>query len=1086
METVRIQTGATERITAMALSSALAPLTGLTDMLIAIQRISDGFFFDWGDLTFKSVGWGTRLGVMTEISATLAAGQYYRDFITGTITNAAANDTYLITVTQTAGTAKNMPQVGELKVGQYADNLNATISSRSTLTQAQIISDSVPFLGARIDAAVSSRAAPGAAMDLVTDAVDANALAADAIAEINSGLSAIHGAGSWEGSTASVVAAAVWNEALPGAYGAGSAGKIIGDDLDAKVSSRAVAGDAMALTPAERTAIDTQLSGTHGLGSWEGATAVAIDAQLSGTHGAGNWEGGGGGPGVIAAAVWDELLAGHGIPGSSGLIVNSRLDAQVSTRATQAQIINDATPFPGASIDVAMSTRASAVAVSAVQADTNDIQARLPAALVGGKIDANVGTMNAGVITAAVIASDAIDADALAADAVVEIQLGLATSVALATVQADTDDIQTRLPATLVGGRMRSHVEAMDTDVIGAAQIAAGAIGAAEAPLLANLDVAVSTRAAPGDAMDLVNDALDSNSLATSAVAEIDNALSIAHGAGSWEGDTAIAIDAQLSGTHGAGSWVGGGSPAAVAAAVWNEALPGAYPANSAGERLSTVDGHIDVDTSTRSSVLDVTTVGANVINVQSRIPAALVGGRIDASVGAMGADVIGSAQIAAGAIGVSEAPLLVNLDVAVSTRAVPGDAMTLTAGSITAAVIATNAIDADAVAADAVAEIQAGLATAIAVAAVQADTDDLQLRLPATLVGGRMRSHVEAMDANVIGASQIAAGAIGTSEAPLLANLDAVVSSRSVPGDAMDLITDAVDANALAVSAISEIDAAFTLAHGAGNWTSGTPAAVAAAVWDEATSGHVTPGSFGKELQDKPSDFQIETTLASVHGAGAWGGPTAPVIADAVWDEGVAGHVAASSFGKELQDKPTDVEIDTELSAAHGAGSWEVTSTAIAGAVWDVAKLGHSIPGSFGEEEQSHATPAEVKVQADQALVDYDASTGADVTTAVTNIENWITRHVISYETTVVAGSTAALVRTGLTQVDGFFDNQLVVIERLSTSERIARNVDRYQQVNGAILLFFNLPFTPVAGDKVMILCRTGSLRDNRTSTLF
>ncbi|MGI0011409.1 MAG: hypothetical protein ACREAE_08420 [Nitrosopumilaceae archaeon] len=92
-------------------------------------------------------------------------------------------------------------------------------------------------------------------------------------------------------------------------------------------------------------------------------------------------------------------------------------------------------------------------------ADTNDIQVRLPAALISGRIDASVGAMAAGVVTAAAVATNAIDADALAADAVIEIQAGLATSAALATVQTDTDDIQARLPAALVGGRMASNAE---------------------------------------------------------------------------------------------------------------------------------------------------------------------------------------------------------------------------------------------------------------------------------------------------------------------------------------------------------------------------------------------------------------------------------------------------------------------------------------------------------------------------------------------------------------------------------------------------------------------------------------------------
>jgi hypothetical protein len=84
--------------------------------------------------------------------------------------------------------------------------------------------------------------------------------------------------------------------------------------------------------------------------------------------------------------------------------------------------------------------------VAGVQSDTNDIQTRLPAALVSGRMDASVGAMAAGVVTAAAVATDAIDADAIAADAVTEIQSGLSTlnaagvrgAVGLASANLDT------------------------------------------------------------------------------------------------------------------------------------------------------------------------------------------------------------------------------------------------------------------------------------------------------------------------------------------------------------------------------------------------------------------------------------------------------------------------------------------------------------------------------------------------------------------------------------------------------------------------------------------------------------------------
>lgn len=70
----------------------------------------------------------------------------------------------------------------------------------------------------------------------------------------------------------------------------------------------------------------------------------------------------------------------------------------------------------------------------------------------------------------------------------------------------------------------------------------------------------------------------------------------------------------------------------------------------------------------------------------------------------------------------------------------------------------------------------------------------------------GQLDSRTVAMLADVVTASAIAAGAIGSSEAPLLANLDATVSSRAAPGAAMDLVDNAVDAGAVATDGADEI----------------------------------------------------------------------------------------------------------------------------------------------------------------------------------------------------------------------------------------------------------------------------------------
>jgi len=156
-----------------------------------------------------------------------------------------------------------------------------------------------------------------------------------------------------------------------------------------------------------------------------------------------------------------------------------------------------------------------------------------------GDYRAAVTSMGADVITAAVIATGAIDADAIAADAVTEIQSGLATASALATVdgivddilvdtgstlpatlstiagyidtevaaikivtdalpnagalttiQADLDDIQTRLPAALVSGRIDASVGAMAANVMTAAAAAADLTTELQSGLATSADLA--------------------------------------------------------------------------------------------------------------------------------------------------------------------------------------------------------------------------------------------------------------------------------------------------------------------------------------------------------------------------------------------------------------------------------------------------------------------------------------------------------------------------------------------------------------------------------------------------------------------
>jgi hypothetical protein len=130
LDDTRIQTGATERVEVLVLDAALDPLTGKTDILLSIRRVSDGQWFDFADLTFKAAGWTTRQQQMTETDVTNDPGVYHYDFVTSTIANPTADDTYEMRADQSPGTdAANLPQTGELKVGQFVDDIDQAIST---------------------------------------------------------------------------------------------------------------------------------------------------------------------------------------------------------------------------------------------------------------------------------------------------------------------------------------------------------------------------------------------------------------------------------------------------------------------------------------------------------------------------------------------------------------------------------------------------------------------------------------------------------------------------------------------------------------------------------------------------------------------------------------------------------------------------------------------------------------------------------------------------------------------------------------------------------------------------------------------
>jgi hypothetical protein len=93
-----------------------------------------------------------------------------------------------------------------------------------------------------------------------------------------------------------------------------------------------------------------------------------------------------------------------------------------------------------------------------------------------GHVAASVHSVEPGVYSAASFQANWFVAAGIAADAVTKIQLGLATSTAQTAAQSDIDDIQSRLPALLIDGRMDAYLGAAGPNTINASALAADAV----------------------------------------------------------------------------------------------------------------------------------------------------------------------------------------------------------------------------------------------------------------------------------------------------------------------------------------------------------------------------------------------------------------------------------------------------------------------------------------------------------------------------------------------------------------------------------------------------------------------------------
>lgn len=122
-------------------------------------------------------------------------------------------------------------------------------------------------------------------------------------------------------------------------------------------------------------------------------------------------------PGVYRLDLPDAAVASGAdsvvvtIKGATGMAQVSQ-EIQLVAVNPQDAVRGGMTALPNAAADAAGGlpiSDAGGLDMDALLADTNDIQSRLPAALVGGRMDVSVGAMAAGTMTASALATDAVN-----------------------------------------------------------------------------------------------------------------------------------------------------------------------------------------------------------------------------------------------------------------------------------------------------------------------------------------------------------------------------------------------------------------------------------------------------------------------------------------------------------------------------------------------------------------------------------------------------------------------------------------------------------------------------------------------------
>lgn len=326
-----------------------------------------------------------------------------------------------------------------------------------------------------------------------------------------------------------------WATSIPGAYGAGTAGYILGNNIDAAVSSRHASGAAVASVTGN---VSGNVVGSVGsVVADVGITAAAVDA------------------------VWDEPIAGHLGAGSVGEALNSAGSAgdPWSTAIPGAYGAGSAGYILGNNIDAAVSSRhAAGAAVASVTGAVGSVTGN-----VGGNVAGSVGSVTAGVTVAT-------NTD----------KTGYALSSA--GVQAIWDALTSALVTVgSIGAKLANWVLGSDSKVVLSSDAHTGAV----VPTVTTL---TGHTPQTGDSYALASGANGFAAIKGETAAILTDTAEIGV---AGAGLTAVAdtvLDEPIAGHLTAGSVGAAINAAGAAGDPWGIALPGAYGAGTAGYILGT------------------------------------------------------------------------------------------------------------------------------------------------------------------------------------------------------------------------------------------------------------------------------------------------------------------------------------------------------------------------------------------------------------------------------------------------------------------------------------------------------------------